>query len=102
MQQLIKVGSKKLLFATDKYGRPTLHLASAHDCVEAVWLLIKAAGKKLLQTTDIEGSSALPDASDESHVESLRLLIEAGGMEQVLLRNQSEHTALHSSAFNGH
>ena len=68
VQQLIKAGSKKLLFATDKNGRSALHYASFDNCVEAARLLIKEGGTKLLLMIDVNCSSELHFAALEGHV----------------------------------
>ena len=67
VQQLIKAGGKKLLFATNKHGHSALHHASIHDRVEAARLLIEDGGKKLLLMTDCYGDSALHCAALQGH-----------------------------------
>ena len=100
VQQLIKAGGKKLLFATNKDGRSALHYA--YDHVEASRLLIEAGGKMLLLMTDLGGHSALHAAAGMGHVECMRQLIEAGGMQVVPLRDKEGRTALHLAADKGH
>ena len=63
MQQLIKAGGKKLLFATNMGGWSALHYDSNYGRVEAAQLLIEAGGKKLLFMTDGHGNSALHAAA---------------------------------------
>ena len=101
VQQLMKAGGKKLLFATNKYGLSALQYASFRDRVEAMWLLIEAGGKKLLRMTDCDGQSALYFAAGVGCVESMLQLIEVGGMELVLLKKYGQ-TVLHTAADNGH
>ena len=68
VQQLIKAGGKKLLFATDMNGREA-----------AAQILINVGGRELIFTTENNGASAFICAAQHGHAGIAKDLVEKGG-----------------------
>ena len=97
MRELVRVGGKDLVMATDKYGHSCLH--HHHACSEGhlavVKLLLSADDRALPRIASNDGGTCLHAACLEGHAQVVRQLMQVSGKDLPLVRDKQGRRCLH-------
>jgi ankyrin repeat protein len=100
--ELMHMGGRELLMATDQHGRTCLTIAAKEGHLLCVEAFVKEGGRELVMKTKTNGVSCLFLAAREGHLDVVRRLLSVGGRELALLARNDGVTAADISAANGH